>query len=200
MSFLRSRFLDLIISLPELVLFVQTTLKLPGRLTGSFLSHLHLYTITIFTDGSWHSGSNASGLGFLIIDSYGKIFLAGSMGVVYSSPISAKMDAIFQALEVCKEQGWNPPRIRCDYPRISNLIKKHHPCIAWRINLEIHKLKSILKSFLHTSFITIPREENNIADELALHGRLNQQLSLFFRGLDRPSWPEDLCYIRNLFL
>lgn len=59
------------------------------------------------------------------------------MGAVHSSPIFAEMDAISQALVLCKDQGWNPSRICCDCPVISNLIEKHHPCIAWRFNHEI---------------------------------------------------------------
>lgn len=110
----------------------------------------------------------------------GKNLLAGSLGAIYSLPISAETDAICWALELCKDHDWIPSKICCDFPGMANLIVKHHPCIASRISTELQKLKTLLKSFPNIFFVNIPWEDNNIANELASFGRLNPFLSLFY--------------------
>lgn len=157
-------------------------------------------SISIFSDASWSSGTNSSGMGFIILASNGQILLAGSQGAVHPSPLAAELSAMALALEACLERGWSPSRICCDCPGIINLIENHHPCVAWKFNTEAQKLKCrLLRAFPDISMIAIPREDNNIADELAYFGKLNPLRSLFSRDLICPIWLLELCRARDLF-
>ncbi|XP_039144169.1 uncharacterized protein LOC120281392 [Dioscorea cayenensis subsp. rotundata] len=119
--------------------------------------------------------------------------ISGAMGAIHDSPINAELDAICLALSICRERNWIPDRIYTDCPGAARMVLNPHPCIAWQSAGIISKLKNIIQNFQHTCISTIPREDNLIADELAAFGSHNPLLSLFFRGLDRPNWLEELC-------
>lgn len=123
-----------------------------------------LHTISVFLDISCHSRTWYTGLGFLIISNSGLIFLIGSLGAVHSSPVSAEIDVVIHVLDVYRERNQNPIRICCDCPGITRLLEHHHPCNYWHFNPEIQKLRHLPHFFQHTSIVTIPREDNNIAD------------------------------------
>lgn len=154
-------------------------------------------SIAIFTDASWCLESQAAGLGFIIISNLNCILLAGANVVVASSPIMAEFTAINLALQLCITNGWLPSSLYCDCAGVAQLLKNFNICTAWHIKEEYLMLKKNLGSFPHLFIETIPREENEIADALANFGRTSTHLSLFFQGLDRPHWLEDLCVGRH---
>ncbi|XP_039120499.1 uncharacterized protein LOC120256866 [Dioscorea cayenensis subsp. rotundata] len=156
-------------------------------------------SIFIYADASWTSASKCAGLGFIIVANPGLVLLAGASGTSHSTPLDAEIDAICLALQHCKDFNWQPTIICCDCPRVEQLSRNFHPCISWRASNLLNKLKQLMKDFPDISISTIPREKNSIADELAAFGLLNPSLSLFFRGLDRHYWLDELCASHNLF-
>ncbi|XP_039130370.1 uncharacterized protein LOC120266776 [Dioscorea cayenensis subsp. rotundata] len=155
-------------------------------------------SIFIYTDASWRNISQCAGLGFIIITNPGKILLAGALGAHHDSPINAELDAICHALSICRERSWFPNRIFTDSPGAAKLAQNPHPCIAWQSTGMIIKLRNILHDFQNICVSTIPRDENLLANELVVFGRINPHLSLFFRGMDRPNWLEEICSCLNL--
>lgn len=141
--------------------------------------------------------SRSAGLGFIIISIMNHILIAGSKAAVASSPIMAEFPAINLALQLCISNGWLPTSLLCDCVGVAQLLKNFNVCTAWHIKEDYQLLKRNLGLFPHLFIETIPREDNEIADALASFRRNCNQLSLFFQGLDRPHWLEDLCARRH---
>jgi len=165
--------------------FWEDFFKATGKINREFSKLIIIYkSIFVFSDASWNAITNEAGLGFLITANLGMVLLAGFMGANHPFPINAEIDDICQTLQICKDNSWNPDKICCDCPGVAQLIQNLHPYIARRSNDLIKKLKHLMKAFPDISMTTISREENCIIDDLAAHGSLNPQLSLFFRGMD----------------
>ncbi|XP_039135378.1 uncharacterized protein LOC120272581 [Dioscorea cayenensis subsp. rotundata] len=156
-------------------------------------------SIKIFTDASWCMESRLAGLGFIIISNVNQILIAGAIAAVATSPIMAEIVAINLALQLCISNDWLPSSLFCDCAGIAQLLKNFNACTAWHIKEEYQLLKQNLGFFPYLFIETIPREDNAIADALASFGRNCSQLSLFFQGLDRPHWLDDLCNRHHLF-
>lgn len=160
--------------------------------------HITHNSITIYSDASWSAASNIMCLGFIIISNSGIVLLAGCEGTSLDSPLKAKVAAINLALHWCLTLDWKPDWVFYDCPSVSQLIRDFNPCINWRLAEDLHSLKSKPKLLPDTRLFTMPREDNAIADALVIHGRHHHGLSLFFQGMDRPSWLDDLCFQHNL--
>lgn len=104
--------------------------------------------------------------------------LASSMGTRHSSPINAEIDAVIQALLVCKDNDWKPSKIHCNCPGVAQLISNLHPCLTWKSNPLVITLKKLLTKLADIKITTISRDENYIADNLAAHTRSNPALFL----------------------
>lgn len=126
------------------------------------------------------------------------IFLVGSMGAKHDTLIMAEIAAVNLALQFCKDRDWKPSRIFCDCSGIPNLLKNFNACIAWHLSTEFTKLKQNLNFFPNLHVELISREDNDVADALANFGRHNVQLALFFQGLNRPCWLEDIRRRKNI--
>lgn len=72
-----------------------------------------------------------SGLGFIAITNTGFILIAGSMGTVTNSPISTKIFAINNALDLCYSRSWFPNIISNNCPGIARMLKVFENCVAW---------------------------------------------------------------------
>ncbi|XP_039135862.1 uncharacterized protein LOC120273306 [Dioscorea cayenensis subsp. rotundata] len=155
-------------------------------------------TISIFTNASWTSSTSPAGMGFLIVANLTSILVAGSSGAKMDSPFMAELAAINRALQICKDFNWVPDRAFCDCPGIPNLLKNYNPCVTWHVHSEFINLKLLLNHFPNVHFNLIARDDNAVADALASFGRSNVQLSLFFQGLERPFWLDDICTRFNL--
>ncbi|XP_039121964.1 uncharacterized protein LOC120258569 [Dioscorea cayenensis subsp. rotundata] len=159
-------------------------------------SHLNK-SITIFTDASWCEESRSSSLGFIILSNMNHILIAGAKDAVTSSPIMAKFATINLALQFCISNGWLLSCLFCDCAGVAQLLKNFNVCTPWHIKDEYQILKRNLVFFPHLYIESIPKEENEIADALATFDRNSIQLFLFFQGLDRPQWLDDMCSLRH---
>lgn len=110
------------------------------------------------------------------------------MGAKHSSPIIVEIDAITQAFIACKDRGWTLDRVCCDCLVIAQLISNRHPCIAWCSCSITSSLKKLIQVFPNILNTMISRDENNLADELVVRGRLNLQPSLFACVWNRPTF------------
>lgn len=142
--------------------------------------------INLYTDASWTDPMACSGLGFIATT---------NSGLMTDSPIVA----VNLALGHYFSRGWLPHNIFSDCPNIAHMLKHFNNCVAWPLKPDIDALRLKLNTSPFSDIITINREENQIVDALANHARSHPHLSLFFQGLDRPRWLEELCRSLNLF-
>lgn len=125
------------------------------------------------------------------------ILLAGAKGDTARSLFEAEIAAVNLVFQFCTEIVGILPRLYYDCPGVIHLLKNFNACVAWHVKDEYHRMKQYLSDFPNTSLETIAREDNVIVDAFASFGRHNPQLTLFFQGLDRPTWLEDFCARKN---
>ncbi|XP_039118393.1 uncharacterized protein LOC120254337 [Dioscorea cayenensis subsp. rotundata] len=155
-------------------------------------------SVSIFSDASWINDTCNAGLGFLITIDNNNLLLAGSVAAPLDSPIQAEAAAMILALEECIKRRWWPSTIFSDCIGLLNLIKNFQISVAWHLDLEARRLRSLLHQLQNPNLEYIPREDNLVADALSKHAHLNPELSLFAKGMQLPFWFFNACSSMNI--
>ena len=153
-----------------------------------FFNIFHTYpSYYLFTDAAWASADQVGGCGFYILNSNKGIVVAGCSRIHAESLLEAEPVAIEVGLKIAAEWILKIEVVFTDCLEARKVLERNTSHNVWRTNNKIAKLRRGLNRS-NTNVEVIPREWNELADELAAHGRRTPEISLFHQGLDLPFW------------
>lgn len=126
--------------------------------------------------------------GFLVVNSYSSVLLAGCCPVTEATPPIIDFKALTISLETIADKLSTIQHIFTVSKDLMELLNSADNMHNWRIDPYIVYLKDLLSSTSNPEIHLIPRNWMMAAHRLAIHGSSLHSLILYHQGKDLPHW------------